>query len=110
MPLGAQHSEEKKIIVVRLLTRHKRNAALSKFKKRKTRHYLAWSPSSSSPVDVNEHLMRQTKQSFGAAIARRREMAWLFVWSSGGKIFARKDKNADALGIVNWTPLEKLSV
>ncbi|KAH9364186.1 hypothetical protein HPB48_015666 [Haemaphysalis longicornis] len=51
--------------------------------------------SQANAVYVNEHLTQANKQLLGAAIARKKEVAWKFVWTSGGKVFARKDEQMD---------------
>lgn len=74
-------------IIVRFVQRTKRNALLSKAKKVKI-DSAALGSRASSPVYVNEHLTRTAKQLLGAAIQRKKEMHWKFVWTTGGKVFA----------------------
>lgn len=103
----ATANTSQKNIIVRFVSRSKRNAVLTKSKKKRIDTTSLGLPGSTSAVYVNEHLTRKNKQLLGAAIARKREVEWRFVWSSGGKILARKEEHADAVKIESLTDLEK---
>lgn len=95
-------------ILVRFVRRDKRHAFLAKARKQKlTNDQLGLSGTDS--VYVNEHLTQTNKQLLGAAIARKKEVAWKFVWTSGGKVFARKDERMDAVRIQDLADLTKMT-
>ncbi|KAH9372317.1 hypothetical protein HPB48_000164 [Haemaphysalis longicornis] len=95
-------------IVVRFVRRDKRHALLAKARKQKlTTKQLGLSQANA--VYVNEHLTQTNKRLLGAAIARKMEVAWRFVWTSGGKVFARKDEQMDAVRIQDFSDLTKMT-
>lgn len=95
-------------ILVRFVRRDKRHAFLAKARKQKlTTNQLGLSETNA--VYVNEHLTKANKQLLGAAIARKKEVAWKFVWTSSGKVFARKDEHTDAVRIQDLTDLAKMT-
>ncbi|KAH9368498.1 hypothetical protein HPB48_020787 [Haemaphysalis longicornis] len=95
-------------IVVRFVRRDKRHALLAKARKQKlTTKQLGLSQANA--VYVNEHLTQANKQLLGAAIARKKEVAWKFVWTSAGKVFARKDEHMDAVRIQDLSDLTKMT-
>lgn len=104
----ATSKPSQKNIIVRFVSRSKRNTVLTKSKKKRIDTTSLGLPGPTTAVYVNEHLTRKNKQLLGAAIARKREVRWRFVWSSGGKILARKDENADAVKIDSLADLEKM--
>ncbi|KAH9378703.1 hypothetical protein HPB48_015786 [Haemaphysalis longicornis] len=65
--------------------------------------------SQANAVYVNEHLTQANKQLLGAAIARKKEVAWKFVWTNGGKVYARKDEQMDAVRIQDLSDLTKMT-
>lgn len=98
-------------IVVRFIQRTKRNAVLMKAKKKKlTAAALGYTLArTTTPVFVNEHLTRQSKQLLGAAIAKKKEVRWKYVWTTGGKVFARKDDGLNVLRILCTADLERMA-
>ncbi|KAH9379067.1 hypothetical protein HPB48_016492 [Haemaphysalis longicornis] len=95
-------------IVVRFVRRDKRHALLAKARKQKlTTKQLGLSQANA--VYVNEHLTQANKQLLGAVIARKKEVAWKFVWTSGGKVFARKDEQMHAVRIQDLSDLTKMT-
>ncbi|XP_077550631.1 uncharacterized protein LOC144163792 [Haemaphysalis longicornis] len=95
-------------IVVRFVRRDKRHALLARARKQKlTTKQLGLSQANA--VYVNEHLTQANKQLLGAAIARKKEVAWKFVWTNGGKFFARKDEQMDAVRIQDLSDLTKMT-
>lgn len=102
----ARHDETN--IIVRFVRRTKRNAVLQKARKiRINTTKLGFEES--EPVFVNEHLTRHGKQLLGAATKKKREVGWKFVWTNGGKIFARRDEQSATLRINATSDLEKMS-
>lgn len=96
-------------IVVRFVRRTKKLAILSKSKKVRIDSKDLGSQTSSA-VYVNEHLTKHGKQLLGSAIQRKKEMRWKFVWTSGGKIFARRNETSPILKIRNADDLAKMTV
>lgn len=95
-------------IIVRFVRRDKRQAVLAKARKRQITNQMLGLPGSDR-VYVNEHLTRANKQLLGATIARKKEMSWKFVWTSGGKIFARRNESSNAVRIAGESDLCKIS-
>lgn len=105
----ATAKSSEKNIIVRFVNRSKRNAVMAKSKKKRLSTSGLDLPGPDSPVFINDHLTRLNKQLLGAAIARKRVVKWRFVWTSGGKIFARKAEDAVAVRIASMQDLEKMS-
>lgn len=99
----------KKNIVVRFVHRTKRNALLTKSKKKRVDTGSLGFSGVACPVYINEHLTRQNKQLLGAAIGRKRNAGWRYVWSSGGRVFARKDETTNAIRIASNDDLLKIT-
>lgn len=99
---------DEKNIIVRFVRRDKRHAFLAKARKQRvSNESLGYTDQ--GLVYVNEHLTPATKQLLGAAIARKKRVAWKFVWTSGGRIFARKEENSDAIKILDHADLNKMT-
>ncbi|XP_077534732.1 uncharacterized protein LOC144146677 [Haemaphysalis longicornis] len=95
-------------IMVRFVRIDKRHALLAKARKQKlTTKQLCLSQANA--VYVNEHLTQANKQLLGATSARKKEVAWKFVWTSGGKVFARKDEQMDAVRTQGLSDLTKMT-
>lgn len=101
--------ENEKNIVVRFVQRSKRNSLLAKCKKFRGLNAESLGYRDRTPVFVNEHLTRRNKQLLGAAISRKRQAGWKYVWSSGGKIYARKDDGSDVLRIEDLDDIQKMT-
>lgn len=97
-----------KNIIVRFVQRTKRDKILQKSKKKRLTSTDLDYGGHSSPVYVNEHLTSSNKRILGAAIAKKKDVGWKFVWSSGGKILARKDENADIIRIASLSDVDKI--
>ncbi|KAH6928591.1 hypothetical protein HPB50_017335 [Hyalomma asiaticum] len=95
-------------IIVRFVRRTKRNAFLSKAKKAKI-DAGALGFQSPSKVFVNKHLTRYGKRLLGAAVERKKELRWRFVWTAGGKVFVRKDENSPVVRIASMEDVEKMT-
>lgn len=102
----ARHDEFN--IVVRFVRRNKKNAFLAKAKKVKLETKMLGFEVS-SPVFVNEHLTRHGKQLLGAAIKKKKEAGWRYVWTAAGKIYARRNEGSPALRIFSVDDLEKMT-
>ncbi|KAH9367085.1 hypothetical protein HPB48_021736 [Haemaphysalis longicornis] len=102
----ARHNESN--IIVRFIRRTKRNAFLSKAKKSKL-DAKNFGFQSSSTVYVNEHLTRHGKHLLAATVQKKKELGWKFVWTAGGKVFARKEEGSPALKIFNISDIEKMN-
>lgn len=94
--------------LVRFVRRDKRQAFLSKARK----HELCNKDlglTDSGRIYVNEHLTYGNKQLLGATIARKSEVGWKFVWTNGGKIFARRHETSDTIKICARSDLSKMT-
>lgn len=65
-------------------------------------------PGESSPVYVTEHLAPSNKALHAAARIKCKEMDYEFVWIKNGRIFVRKNKDADHILIKNMDSLRKI--
>lgn len=65
---------------------------------------------SNQPIYVNENLTKHSRQLLGSAIAKKRETNWKFVWTNGGKIFARKTETSEILRIVEPADVAKMTM
>lgn len=64
----------------------------------------------SSPVHINEHLTRHGKQLLGAAIQRKKEAHWKFVWITEGKVFSCRNESSAVLKITTASDLAKTTI
>lgn len=90
---------EDKNIIVRFVSRTKRNALLTKAKKKRLSSEDVGFDGTSTTIYVNEHLTRHNKQLLGAALAEKKKAGWKYVWVSSGRILARKNELSDAIRI-----------
>lgn len=93
-------------IVVQFVRRSKRNVFLEAARKRR----LSCSDlglDSRAPLFVNEHLCPSLKRLLGAAVAKKKECGWCYLWVRNGKIFARK---ADKCPVVQICQQDDLSL
>nr|XP_037270224.1 uncharacterized protein LOC119161815 [Rhipicephalus microplus]XP_037290586.1 uncharacterized protein LOC119185823 [Rhipicephalus microplus] len=101
----ARHDQSN--IIVRFVRRDKRNAILAKSKKtRLDTKMLGFDKQ--NPVFINEHLTKEAKQLLGAAIRKKRAVNWKFVWTAGGKIFARRNETAPVLRLICLDDVDKM--
>lgn len=98
-----------KNITVRFVQRSKRDSFLQKCRKRKVTTKDLEYGGNSTAVYVNEQLTPLSKKLLGAAVARKKIVGWKFVWTAGGKIFARKDETSRALKIARVGDIEKMT-
>lgn len=98
-----------KNIIVRFVQRSKRDSFLQKCRKQKTTTTDLDYGGNSTAVYVNEHLTPSNKKLLGAAVARKKTVGWRFVWTAGGKVFARKDEDSRALRIACMGDVEKMT-
>lgn len=98
-----------KNIVVRFTRRTKRNAVLAKARKtRLTTEDLGFD-GTSKPVYINEHLTRKNKQLLGAASSRKKAVGWKYVWSSNGKVLARRAESTTVLHIRSVADIDRMT-
>ncbi|KAH7940784.1 hypothetical protein HPB49_005620 [Dermacentor silvarum] len=64
--------------------------------------------SGKSPIYINEHLCPQLKRLLAMTIEKKKEMKWWFVWTTDGKIFARRTESLNALQITCVADLVKI--
>lgn len=101
--------DTEKNIIVRFTRRTTRNAVLAKAKKKRTDTSALGFTNVRRPVYVNEHLTRQKKQLLGAAVARKRVTGWKYVWTSGGKVYARRNEGTNPIKIDCQEDVEKMT-
>lgn len=96
-------------VIVRFVQRSKRNAVLEKAKKKRGLTAQSLGFHDHALVYVNEHLTPQNKKLLGAAIAKKKEMHWKYAWSSGGKVYVRRDDVSEAVRIKGQDDLPKMT-
>lgn len=96
-------------IVVRFVRREKRDKFLKESKKQRVTTKDLDYGGDSKPVYINEHLTAANKKLLGAAVARKKATNWKFVWTAGGKIFARKDEDSRAFRIATLLDVDKIN-
>lgn len=60
------------------------------------------------PIFINEHLTRQGKQLLSAAKQRKNEVGWKYVWTTGGKVMARRNETSPILHIFSTEDISKM--
>lgn len=94
-------------IVLQFKCRSKRDAVLERARKIEfsTRDF---GHESSEPVLINEHLCPAMKQLLAMTVAQKKAKNWRFVWTRGGKVYARKDENSSVVHIRSAHDVEKI--
>lgn len=94
-------------ILARFVRRGKRNDFLAKCRKRRLdTSMLGLRPGAA--IFVNEHLTQANKALLSAAIQRKKEKQWKFVWTSGGRVLARKDESSAVVNVTCQDDIEKM--
>lgn len=91
-------------IIVRFVRRSKRNDILNKCRKKRV-DTTVLGDETGKPIFVNEHLTQANKVLLSAAIKKKKENGWKFVWTAGGKILARKEEHGSAIQIASHADL-----
>lgn len=102
------HSKDRNVIV-RFSRRSKRNAVLAKAKKMRLTTEALGFEGASKPVFLNEHLTQKNKRLLGAAIAKKKSVAWKYVWTSNGKVLARRGESTSILRISTMSDVERMN-
>lgn len=102
------HSKDRNVIV-RFTRRSKRNAVLAKARKMRLTTDALGFEGASKPVFLNEHLTQKNKRLLGAAIAKKKSVAWKYVWTSNGKVLARRGESTPILRISTMSDVERMS-
>lgn len=95
-------------IVVRFVHRRKRDELLAKARKK----WLTCKDlglESKNSVYVNEHLTQKNKKLLAAARKKKSEVNWQFVWTSKGRVLARKNETSRVIRIASQNDLEKMT-
>lgn len=94
-------------IVVQFAKRQKRDDLIEKARKIRLSN-KDFGKSSSSPVYVNDHLCPILKRLLGVTVAKKKVTGWKYVWTRGGKIYAKKSDDSATLIIRHEHDLEKM--
>ncbi|KAH9365763.1 hypothetical protein HPB48_016851 [Haemaphysalis longicornis] len=97
-----------KNVIVRFTRRSKRNEILAKARKARLTTESLGFDGTSKPVFLNEHLTPKNKQLLGAAVARKKEVGWKFVWTAEGKILARRGESTPIMRIASMSDVERM--
>jgi len=92
-------------IIVRFISRKKRNAL---FKARKNLKDAKFDFLSSKGVFLNDNLTPKNRQLLFHANKKRKDNQWKYLWTSNGRIFARKSDNGSAIQIKNECDIQKI--
>lgn len=101
------NSAEKNVIV-RFTRRSKRNAVLAKARKARLTTESLGFDGPSKAVYINEHLTAKNKRLLGAAVARKKATGWKFVWTTDGKVLARRCESAPIIHITSLSDVERM--
>lgn len=94
-------------IVVQFAKRQKRDSLIEKARKLRLTN-RDFGNSSAAPVFVNEHLCPILKRLLGMAVAKKKANGWRYVWSRGGKIYAKKSDDSATITIKHELDLDKI--
>lgn len=96
-------------IIVRFMSRSKRNVFLAAAKKLKLSTSKIGFEGPDQRVYVNEHLTPENKRLLGATISRKKQVSWKHVWTRNGAVFARKTDDSNVLRIYSLIDLSKMT-
>ncbi|XP_041977454.1 uncharacterized protein LOC121739944 [Aricia agestis] len=103
-------------VIVKLRTTRHRDALLAAvitYNKKNAKNKLSTShlglDGASTPIFVAEHLSPSNKSLHAAARKKAKEAGYKFVWVRGGRIYARRDEQSQAILIRNVESLKKMS-
>lgn len=94
-------------IVVQFARRQKRDALIEKARKLRLTN-TDFGNSSAAPVFVNDHLCPILKRLLGMVVAKKKASGWKYVWSRGGKIYAKKSDDSATVIIKHELDLDKI--
>lgn len=97
-----------KNVIVRFTRRSKRNVVLAKARKAKLTTESLGFDGTSKDVYINEHLTAKNKRLLGAAVARKKAIGWKFVWTTDGKILARRGESTPIMHITSLSDVERM--
>lgn len=97
-----------KNIIVRFVQRSKRDEVFTLARKKRL-NAATLGYQTTNNVFVNEHLTQANKKLLAAAKQRKREVTWKYVWTSKGKVCARRDDNTPVLRITSLDDLSKMT-
>lgn len=101
-------SKDKNVIVL-FTRRSKRNLVLAKARKMRLTTDALGFEGASKPVFLtrkNKRLTRKNKQLLGAAVAKKKSVAWKYVWTSNGKVRSRRGESTPILRITTMADIE----
>lgn len=96
-------------LIIRFTTRTKRNHFLEAAKKANLSTSDIDFTGPKQRIYVNEHLTPHNKRLLGAAIGKKREMSWKYVWTKNGSILARKTETSDVIRINCQADLSRMT-
>lgn len=101
------HSAEKNVIV-RFTRRSKRNVVLAKARKARLTTESLGFDGTSKKIYINEHLTPKNKRLLGAVVARKKAIGWKFVWTTDGKVLARRGESTPTMHITSLSDVERM--
>ena len=93
-------------ILVRFISRQKRNEMYSK--RMKAKDISDFPVQGMNKLHVNENLTQRRKRLFRLAKQKAKELDNKFIWTSNGQIFIREDEKADSLPIRTECDLDNM--
>ena len=94
-PMKTRRTDEKKVHVVRFISRKVKAEVLAAKKLEANRNFKF----RESDIFINEHLAPHNRTLFAAAAGKKRDLNYKFLWTRGGNIFMRKTENSDVITI-----------
>ena len=103
-PLNTQRRDEKKVHVVRFISRKTKARILAAKKSEQNRLFTF----RNNDVFINEHLCPSNRALFAAATGKKKGLGYKYLWTRSGTIFMRKTENSAVITIACENDLNNL--
>ena len=104
-PLKTRRTDEKKVHVVRFISR-KTKAEILAAKKLDANQDFKFR---NSDIFINEHLAPHQRTLFATAAGKKKALKYKFLWTRGGSIFMRKTENSEVISINSVSGINNLT-
>ena len=103
-PLPSNRKDNKKVHVVRFLSRKTKFMILNAKRKEENKEFKF----RGNDVYINEHLSKNNRALFAEAQAKKKALKYKYCWTRGGSILLRKTDDANVITITSSDDLNKL--
>lgn len=93
-------------VVVQFLSRKKRDEMIQKAKDKQITTTTLNMSGPQRTIYINEHLTKQRKRLLYETKQKKKEMAYKFVWTKGGKVFLRKNETSNVIQVRTFEELD----